>query len=114
MMSVSPAMAATPARQSECQGQVRWPISNTQQICMKGSPLRSKSNDRVNERQTDAAASTALLRDRCVARRSLRRPAIADLPRRALGENPLQSAAMHIQPPRGFRDVAVTHLVDTL
>src|SRR5580700_5633095 len=36
------------------------------------------------------------------------------LPWRALGQNPLQGAAMHVQPPRGFRDVAVAHLVDAL
>src|SRR5450432_2467104 len=36
------------------------------------------------------------------------------LPRRALGEDALQGAAMHVQPTRGFRDVAVAHLVDAL
>jgi Uncharacterized protein conserved in bacteria len=38
----------------------------------------------------------------------------ATLPRRALGQNALQGAAMHVQPPRRFRDVAVAHFVDAL
>jgi hypothetical protein len=36
------------------------------------------------------------------------------LPRRALGEDALQGAAVHVEPPRGFGDVAVAHLVDAL
>src|SRR5436309_12243367 len=34
--------------------------------------------------------------------------------RRALGEDALQRAAMHVQPARGLRDVAVAHLVNAL
>jgi hypothetical protein len=36
------------------------------------------------------------------------------LARCALGKNPLQGAAVHVEPSRGFRDVAVAHLVDAL
>ena len=36
------------------------------------------------------------------------------LPWRALGQNTLQGAAMHVEPPRGFGDVAIAHLVDAL
>jgi hypothetical protein len=36
------------------------------------------------------------------------------LPRRALGQNALQAAAMHLQPAGRFGDVAVAHFVDAL
>ena len=39
---------------------------------------------------------------------------LRELPRRALRENPLQGAAVHVEPPRGLGDVAVAHLVDAL
>src|SRR3954451_595620 len=36
------------------------------------------------------------------------------LSRRALGQNTLQRAAMHVEPPRGLGDVTVAHLIDPL
>src|SRR5262249_28954397 len=42
------------------------------------------------------------------------RRGLSGLARRALGKNPLQGAAMHVEPPRGLGDVAVAHLVDAL
>ena len=36
------------------------------------------------------------------------------LPRRAFRQNPLQGAAVHVEPPGGFGDVAVAHFVDAL
>src|SRR5260370_40402286 len=37
-----------------------------------------------------------------------------ELPRRAFCEDALQGAAMHVQPPRGFGDGTVAHLVDAM
>src|SRR5437763_2738701 len=39
---------------------------------------------------------------------------VTRLSRRALGENALQGAAVHVEPPRGFRDLAVAHFIDAL
>ena len=50
----------------------------------------------------------------CRSDRALLGRGVSRLPRRALGQNPLQGAAVHVEPARGFGNVAAAEFVDAL